>query len=333
MCRAPFQSLNKSVPSKGAAHTRWRQQPWVPWVVLGFVLGSQYGSAHAEPFVWVPSPSQSPNQIGQDLELSLRARKLLLEDKVLAGQVVGVSVRNRTATLWGSVSSPSSAQHAEACLRSLPGLASVQNRLTIEDHDRMAQRSPLALGSQHQPPAAEHVHGALVHRAGESVPTQDPLFVWRPVRPKGKEPAPEPAAPPPVPTKPAVDSLPGFPSRDSTQIPSPSAVSALLIPRLKAEGAAPLMPALTLPADSPRAVSTPSSTVPQGPSGLSQVIEALRLEDDRFRGVRVEVRSETVTLHGTVACWEHLFELAGSIARVPGVRQVRFGYVRAESDR
>ncbi|HLJ96230.1 MAG TPA: hypothetical protein VKU02_23855 [Gemmataceae bacterium] len=93
------------------------------------------------------------------------------------------------------------------------------------------------------------------------------------------------------------------------------------------------MPAITLPADPARALPAPSSAVAQAPSGLSQAIEALRLEDDRFRGVRVEVLGETVTVHGTVACWEHLFELASSIARVPGVRQVRFGYVRAESDR
>jgi len=67
-------------------------------------------------------------------------------------------------------------------------------------------------------------------------------------------------------------------------------------------------------------------------SGLAQAVEALRVADDRFRGVRVEVRGDTVYLRGTVYCWEHLFELARAASRLPGVRQVFFDEIRAEID-
>jgi osmotically-inducible protein OsmY len=66
-------------------------------------------------------------------------------------------------------------------------------------------------------------------------------------------------------------------------------------------------------------------------SNLTHAIEALRLADERFYRVRVEVRGDVVYLAGTVNSWEHLFELARSVSRLPGVRQVRFGEVRAET--
>ena len=46
----------------------------------------------------------------------------------------------------------------------------------------------------------------------------------------------------------------------------------------------------------------------------------------------MEVRGDTVYLRGTVYRWEHLFELARSASRLPGVRQVLFDEMRAGID-
>jgi len=97
------------------------------------------------------------------------------------------------------------------------------------------------------------------------------------------------------------------------------------------------MPAMSLPM-TPPAANSARATLPSLPagsqtaSGLAQAVEALRRADDRFRGVRVEVRADTVYLRGTVYRWEHLFELARSTSRLPGVRHVRFDEMRAEVD-
>jgi hypothetical protein len=96
------------------------------------------------------------------------------------------------------------------------------------------------------------------------------------------------------------------------------------------------MPPITLPFTSTAAGTVPAAlpstrSLPQTDSRLAQTIEALRLADKRFRGVVVDVRGDIVYLRGTVYRWEHLFELARSVSRLPGVRRVLFEEVRAES--
>jgi hypothetical protein len=129
-----------------------------------------------------------------------------------------------------------------------------------------------------------------------------------------------------LPEKPRAECLPGFPMRDLT-VPQPP---------IAPEKAIPVMPPIALPSAStfagPAPAALPStSAIPRTDSGLAQTIEVLRLADERFRAVHVDVRGDTVYLGGTVYRWEHLFELARSVSRLPGVRGVRFGEVRAES--
>lgn len=335
MRRARFHTKNEHVPHPGTHF---------PGALVALVLSCV--PTGAEPFTWVPSPSHPANHVSEDLELSLRARKILLHDEGLAGQLLGISVRNRIATLWGTVASARAARQAEECLRSLPGLASVRNDLTIdpraerrEDQTTLPYLPSRTLSSRPPVPDARRVPGTLVYRADEREPMPSESFLWRPARRGQSESLPKSAdrvaEPGKVPAKPVRESLPGFPSGDSTRIPSQSATSTLPLRRQRAEEPTPEIPPMLLsPAPSP--VDSARATLPSPPAGLpatsnlEQAIETLRLVDDRFRGIRVQVRGDTVYLRGTVFRWEHLFELARSVSRVPGVRHVLFEEVRAE---
>ncbi len=79
-----------------------------------------------------------------------------------------------------------------------------------------------------------------------------------------------------------------------------------------------VMPALSLPGP------------PKGSTGLTQAVESLRLSDERFRGIRPEVIDGIVYLRGTVYRMDHLFELARSVSRLPGVRRVVLDDVHEE---
>jgi hypothetical protein len=97
-------------------------------VVLGllFVLP---GLARAE------TPEEA---LYRDLWQTVRARKLLLEDPLLAPLNVGVKVTNRVAVLWGPIPSTQLALRAEQRLRIMFELAEVRNRLTVEPTDDVA---------------------------------------------------------------------------------------------------------------------------------------------------------------------------------------------------
>ena len=280
-------------------------------------------SESAAPFIWVPSLTQPPNRVSDDLALGLRARNVLLQDEVLAGQILGITVRNRVAILWGVVSSPCVALRAENCLRGLPGLAAIRSELSLDTRTEHAGARNTSSGSRTPLPESRRVQGKLVHRVEEQPSTPGQEFRWRPAERKGPD---KMAAQPGKSSlqserraeRLAAESLPGFPSPDSN-------------------GASlPVMPALVLPAqpsvaDAARPRIPPSPAGPQTTSSLLERIEALRLADDRFRGIRVEVRGDAVYLRGTVYSWDQLFELARSISQLPGVRRVLFEEVRAES--
>ena len=52
------------------------------------------------------SPAQTTYDAVRDLEIQVRARRLLQQDKDLAALNLGVTVRNGTASVWGPVTSP-----------------------------------------------------------------------------------------------------------------------------------------------------------------------------------------------------------------------------------
>jgi hypothetical protein len=292
--------------------------------------------AGTETFLWVPSASPSSNRVGDDLELGLRARKLLQQDGTVAGQMLGVSIHNRIATLWGTVPSASAARLAEACLRNLPGLAAIRNELHVNADAGPEGKQAKTAHNRERSADGRPAPGVLVHRTEESALKASIPYVWRPAG--SKRPAALPSKSPSQVVerpktldKPCPDCLPGFPAPDFRRMLSPSLEARQ--PRSRADATTLVMPAITLPLALPTGTSARAepSTSPYTASNLGQAIEALRITDERFYQVRVEIRGETVYLSGTVYSWEHLFELARSISRLAGVRQVLFGDVRAES--
>ena len=63
----------------------------------------------------------------------MEARKLLADDSDLEAFNIGVTVRNRVATLWGPVPSIEVAFRAELVLRSMFELTAVRNELFVSE--------------------------------------------------------------------------------------------------------------------------------------------------------------------------------------------------------
>jgi len=345
---ARFQPSNEPVPTFAGVRKGFRHGTGFAGAFATLLLSFFYAPAGAEPVAWVPSPAQPVNRVSEDLELGLRARKALLQDQELAGQILGLSIRNRVATLWGTASSVSITTRAEDCLRNLPGLSAIRSELYIdtraepqvERYTLPGDQSRIACG-QPQLPDTRPVPGALVHRTGEQAPALGQEFFWRPAERKRTDDLPPRSTDQLVekgrmPDKPETQTLPGFPSQDSTRTPSQSAASNVPPSWTRPEAATLVMPAIILPvaptaAERARAMLPSSPARSQNTSSLVQGIEALRLADDRFRGIHVDVRGDAVYLRGMVYRWEHLFELARLVSRLPGVRRVLFEDVRAES--
>lgn len=78
-----------------------------------------------------------PARIGgdpmRDVRATIQARKLLADDPELAKWNISVSVRDRVATLWGSVPSAEIAFRAELRLKAMIELTEVRNELFVSD--------------------------------------------------------------------------------------------------------------------------------------------------------------------------------------------------------
>jgi hypothetical protein len=87
---------------------------------------------------------------------------------------------------------------------------------------------------------------------------------------------------------------------------------------------------VTRPSSSPVEILQPQP-LPAQPD-LAATVEALRQKDQRFRGVRVEVRQKTVYLRGTVRRWDDVNDLANTVRRLPGVGAVILDGVRVDAN-
>jgi osmotically-inducible protein OsmY len=261
--------------------------------------------------VWQPAPTQAVDPAMQDMELSLRARQAFAEDPLLSRQEIGIDVRNRVATLWGSVPSAEVYRLAEKRLRLVLGLVDFRNDLHVESEDRPASdrllaqqsRSPLAEPMNREAPAAQQ---SVARRPDEQSLIASQEALWRPAAPRPTAPmandearaAKTPSAKSLERTPMPLVSLPGYPAHDSP--PAPPAVS----PK---------------PAES-------------NGGALSKAVEALRLSDTRFHRLQPEVRGGVVYLRGNVFRWDHVYELARSISNLPGVERVVLEKVHADSE-
>jgi osmotically-inducible protein OsmY len=286
----------------------WRVKAFMICMAGGIVLGGV--AAQSPPWSARSLPAGDAKLL--DLELSLRARQVLQDDS-LADLNLGVSVRDRVATLWGTVPNRDVARRAEERLRQVIGLTSVLSQLHVNDHKgkdigprnlaSLAQRVPL---TEPQVTHSANRQDAMVRRIDDHALAPSRQTVWRPaLRRAPEDPISTPgigadACPAWVPYLPQGESSPWTPGKPAERtVPSP---------RL------PLSPASA-------GAETPDST-DSSSARLTKAVDAERLKDERFYQVRPEVRGGVVYLRGTVYRAEHIYELARSVSRLPGVERV-----------
>jgi hypothetical protein len=160
-------------------------------LLIPFGLAATQAEASDEGVLWTPVTLKQADRTRYDLELSLRARRVLVEDPALARYDIIVRIDDRVAELSGSVPSMEIAMRAETSLRTLLGLASIRNRLTIEDkaasskdlneQSRIDWRMPELAAPYSQTPLMTTAFGR-----GLTEKSPDASFSWRPVRPAGQ---------------------------------------------------------------------------------------------------------------------------------------------------
>jgi hypothetical protein len=307
MCRVWPSPKENFSPSGFVLRARPRLGCFFVFLIASGLLCSPSAVAADAP-AWTPVPSRPAEFTARDLELMLRATRLLLEDEDLAKLPLGVSVRDRVATLWGTVPTKEIAQRAEDRLKQLLGLAAVRSQLHIDGDAGPAAQAP-RVGVFERPPLSEpvvprpvpRVQRSLVHRPSEHGPVLGQEMLWHPAER-------HPAAPIMQFTPAPVGLLPGadkeFAGNDARRF-SPRAATLGDMPSLSLMSPSASAPALEAP-----------------PAGLAEAIETLRLQDDRFRRIKPELRGQVVHLRGTVARWDHLYDLARMVARLRGVERV-----------
>jgi hypothetical protein len=153
-------------------------------LLIPFGLAAERAQAADDSVRWTPVQQTQTERMRNDLELTLRARRLLVEDPVLARYDIQVRIDDRVAELTGPVPSTEIAQLAEISLRHLTGLASIRNRIAI--HAPVADaRKPgeSARGDWNLPPAGfSESAGTQQLAARYSAVSSEPTFAWRPVR-------------------------------------------------------------------------------------------------------------------------------------------------------
>jgi osmotically-inducible protein OsmY len=240
-----------------------------------------------------------------DCRLTSRARMALDNDVQLGTLSLGVSVRDEVASVWGSVPSTALADRAVNCLKRVPGVARVENQLTVE--------SP-----------------------------GDPLvdFLKLPARPLSPKPIPGMRVLNPVETAPKSTrtSHGPVPIWQAAPVPSVAPTLGTAEPKLtsrtpEAGAAGPLtMPAIPLPVTRPGAVplgTGEATPVKAETADLARSIADLQQGNDRLNGIKPEVRGGTIVLRGTIRDWAELHTFARRISTLPGVERVVLDGVRS----
>src|SRR5262249_2971327 len=89
--------------------------------------------------------------------------------------------------------------------------------------------------------------------------------------------------------------------------------------------------ALQMPATG--TVSRPKENKPAEPAdgpAIGNAVQHLILAEERFRGLRYEVKHGKVYLGGIVQRWSDLYELSQAVTHIPGVESVLLRDVRRE---
>lgn len=101
-------------------------------IILGLMPANFVLSVRgAEPPPRFASTPNSPRDEVRDWVLANQARRALLKDEKIAALNVGVSVKNKVATIWGILPSAEVAKQIEESLKKVSGIASVVNECKI----------------------------------------------------------------------------------------------------------------------------------------------------------------------------------------------------------
>lgn len=242
--------------------------------------------------------AESSADFGQDLMLTVLARKALLDDRELAPLNLGVRVHNRVASLWGPVPSPLLADRAIRMLSSLPELVQVRNDMHIAVEEevfpvpRTVPQLPWAPGGS---PATLTIHEKASGGVGRPAPSASGVGRTAPS----------------VGTTPKVGDAPnGALSESAWQTVRPGQD-----PRMPDHREFEVvLPSLRLPTPP---LSNPAAAALDRTIGKS--LNDLR-RDPRFRSIDVKVKDSLVTLTGDPAA--SLYDFAHAVSHLPGVARV-----------
>jgi osmotically-inducible protein OsmY len=158
------------------------------------MTGGSAAAAFADEPLWLPVSPEPVDSSMLDLELTLRARKALLVDDILARYTIGVNVHGRGAVLWGEVPSTDIAQRAEKTLGQVLGLTAVRDLLHVDSPSGarihlpvLAALQPLSPDPQPSKPEPGRPAASLVYREAPNKPASTGDIAWRPVERKTSE--------------------------------------------------------------------------------------------------------------------------------------------------
>jgi hypothetical protein len=238
----------------------------------------------------------------RDVEVTLYARRALMQDAELGNLNLGVSVHFNPASLWGQGPTRELADRALQIVENVKGVYQVKDDMRITGNDKERALRELARGLAGDGLDVELFSflGAAGEQGGAlpSMPVAIP-GEKRPVEVTTAHPEPK-AWEQPVQT-PSVQLLPPIP----VTLPASGNPGVLL----------------QMPHEDP-VVEPPSG------SDLRSMVERIRTLDPRFSEVRAEVSDGRVTLSGRVNSTEDLIELGRMLSQLPGARHVDLRGVR-----
>jgi hypothetical protein len=103
------------------------------------LIGSMFLPCAAQRALAEPRPAPKSELAPRDWLLTNKARKALQKDEQLKPLNIGVSVKDRVATIWGSIPSTEAGKRAEEALKQVDGIVAVMNECRIVPIDDLPQ--------------------------------------------------------------------------------------------------------------------------------------------------------------------------------------------------
>jgi hypothetical protein len=290
-------------------------------VLAGFLLATP---ALAQSVTWRPTADGPSWATANDLQLCLRIRKSILQDDKLSQHIIGVTVRNQVATLWGDVPSREISQRAVDRVRAVIGVARVQNELHVgsdaERDERLVTQppTPFRLTPSESPANGPRLSSPSTDK---SLPAKEKTqsavaLVWRPASVQQSIPHGPPVGKP-AESRPNQEALHIAPMH-LAPVPAPAQ------PGPSDEVVA--LPPIRLPLSEAQVLDRPARTVGSASRAeqdrVVRSIEALCRREPRFRLLGYRVVDCDVYVRTNRPYSAIQLEFARAIAELAGVRRV-----------